>query len=168
MSNQPDWECIGQLGDVNPIDHGGYWILRDKTDVYPEEGELLVVPEDEDDEDGEYTIYRFILDRCTFINGVLSDNEHHPEHCAWWATTPEKMMERPQDGKGLSDVANCVGMDEEELVEDFCSEDALRRARAYQSVGNYHGFENLDSDPLRMKRWEVERRYESAKFKTPA
>ena len=48
MTNQPDWECIGQLGDADPIEHGGYWILRDKTGVYPEEGEFLVVPEDED------------------------------------------------------------------------------------------------------------------------
>ena len=66
--SQPAWECIAQLGDKNPIDHGGYWILRDTTGVYAEEAELLLVP---DDDDREYTIYRFTLDRCTFVNGVV-------------------------------------------------------------------------------------------------
>jgi hypothetical protein len=161
--SQPDWECIGQLGDASPTEHGGYWILRDKTGVYPHEGEYLEVPEDED---GEYLVYRIILDRCTFIDGVLSDNKFHPEHCAWWATTPEKMKERPQDGKGLTDVANSMGMEESELVEQFCSEDALERAQAYRSVGEYHGFYNLDSDPLRLTRAEVRRRYKGKMFKT--
>ncbi len=46
--SQPAWECIAQLGDKNPIDHGGYWILRDTTGVYAEEAELLLVPDDED------------------------------------------------------------------------------------------------------------------------
>jgi len=165
MSNQPDWECIGQLGDASPIEHGGYWILRDKTGVYPEEGELLVVPED----GGEYKIYRFILERCTFTDGVLSDNKSHPLHCAWWATTPEKMKERPQDGKGLTDIANFIGMDEEELVAQFCSEDALQRAMAYRAVGDYQGFNNLDDYPLTMKKLEVTNRYRGLRFRpTPA
>jgi hypothetical protein len=166
MSNQPEWECIGQLGDADPIEHGGYWILRDKTGVYPEEGELLVVPEDEN---GEYTIYRFILERCTFTDGVLSDNKFHPLHCAWWATTPEKMKERPQDGKGLTDIASFTGMDEEELVTQFCSEDALQRAMAYRAVGEYHGFHELDHEPLTMKKFEVTNRYRGLRFRpTPA
>lgn len=160
-NNQPGWECIGQLGDANPIDHGGYWILRDQTGVYPEEAELLVVPEDED---GEYTIYRFALYRCTFTDGVLSDNKFHPLKCAWWATTPEKFKERPQDGKGLADIANFTGIDEDELVTQFCSEDALQRAIAYRLLGEYHGFHELDNYPLMMSREEVIDRYKARRF----
>ena len=145
--SQPVWECIAQLGDKNPIDHGGYWILRDTTGVSSEEAELLIVPEDED---GDYTIYRFKLDRCTFINGVLGDNQFHPQYAAWWAKTE---VER-----------NAL----EELADHFCSEDVLKRAVAYRAVGDYHGFDNLDSYPLTMTRREVKARYRKLRFKTPA
>ena len=127
--SQPAWECIAQLGDKNPIDHGGYWILRDTTGAYTEEAALLMVP---DDEDGKYTIYRFTLDRCTFINGVLSDNKFHPDHAAWWAKTEEERKARPQDTTYLKNIADFIGMEVEELAEHFCSEDALKRAVAYR------------------------------------
>ena len=163
--SQPAWECIAQLGDKNPIDHGGYWILRDTTGVYPEEGELLIVPEEDG---GKYTIYRFILERCTFTDGVLSDNKFHPEHAAWWAKTEEERKARPQDSTYLKNIADFIGMDVEELADHFCSEDALKRAAAYRAVGDYHGFNNLDDYPLTMKRREVNARYKELRFKTPA
>ena len=163
--SQPAWECIAQLGDKNPIDHGGYWILRDTTGVYTEEAELLMVP---DDEDGKYTICRFTLDRCTFINGVLSDNKFHPDKSAWWAKTEEERKARPQDSTYLKNIADFIGIAVEELVDHFCSEDALKRAVAYRAVGDYHGFNNLDDYPLTMKRREVKARYKELRFKTPA
>jgi hypothetical protein len=163
--SQPDWECIAQLGDTDPIEHGGYWILRDKNGIYPEEGELLIAPEDEG---GEYIIHRFTLNRCTFIDGILSDNEFHPDHSAWWAGTEEERKARPQDSTYLKNIADFIGMDVEELAADFCSENALVRARAYQAVGDYHGFDNLDNYPLTMTRREVKKRYKELRFKTPA
>ena len=79
------------------------------------------------------------------------------------------MKERPQDGKGLTDIASFTGMDEDELVAQFCSEDALQRAMAYRAVGDYHGFKNLDDYPLTMKRGEVKKRYKGLRFRlTPA
>lgn len=159
--SQPEWKCIAQLGDASPVEYGGYWVFVDETGVYSPEAEHLYSPEEEDDE---YVAHRFSLDQCTFKNGVLSDNPFHPEHCAWWATTPEKMKERPQDGKGLTDIASYCGIDEEELVRMFCSEDPTERAHAYRVVGEYHGFENLDGYPLRMTQVEAEARYEDARF----
>ncbi len=147
------------------IDSTECWILRDKTGVYPEEGELLIVPEEDG---GEYTIYRFILERCTFTEGVLSDNKFHPEHAAWWAKPEAERKVRPQDTTYLKNIADFIGMDVEELAEHFCSDDALKRAAAYLAVGDYHGFENLDSYPLTMTRLEVKARYKELRFKTPA
>ena len=121
-----------------------------------------------DDEDGEYTIYRFTLHRCTFINGVLSDNTFHPEHAAWWAKPEAERNARPQDTTYLKNIADSIGMDVEELADQFCSEDALKRAMAYRAVGDYHGFENLDSYPLTMTRREVKSRYKELRFKTSA
>ena len=163
--SQPAWECIAQLGDKNPIDHGGYWILRDTTGVYSEEAELLIVP---DDEDGDYTIHRFTLERCTFIDGVLSDNKFHPDHAAWWAKPEAERNARPQDTTYLKNLADFIEMGVEELAADFCSEDALKRAMAYRAVGDYHGFDNLDNYPLTMKLGEVKARYKELRFKTPA
>ena len=162
---QPDWECIAQLGDANPIDHGGYWILRDKTGVYPEEAELLVVP---DVDGGEYTAYRFVLEPCTYINGVLSDNPFHPDKPAWWAGTKDDRKVRPQDTTYLKNIADFIGMEVDELADHFCSDDPLQRAMAYRAVGDYHGFDNLDSYPLTMTRREVKARYKEVRFKTPA
>lgn len=173
--SQPDWECIAQLGDAIPTEYGGYWIFRDKTGVYAPEGEYLFCPDsDDDDEDsdgpdaedreGPYTAYRFSLEQCTFIDGVLSDNQFHPDHCAWWATTPERIKARPQDGRGLEHVASCMGSTADELVAMFISDDIVDRARAYRMIGEYHGFVNLDQYPLHLTRAEVEERYNDPKY----
>ena len=159
--SQPDWECIAQLGDANPTEYGGYWIFRDKTGVYAPEGEYLFCP---DDEDGEYEVYRFSLDKCTFINGVLSDNKFHPECSAWFATPEVRRDERPQDTTYLSNIASCMDSSVEELIGMFTSDDIVERAEAYRMVGEYHGFMNLDEYPLHLTRAEVERRYDQPKY----
>lgn len=154
--SQPVWKLIGQLGDVNPLDYGGYFIYEDTTGVYDPEGELLIAPEDED---GEYKIYRFSLDRCTHINGILSDNEFHPDKSAWWAGSEAEKQARPQDTTYLSTICSTMDVTEEDLIRMFCSENPLERAHAYRLVGECHGFDNLDSYPLTMSRDEVEKRY---------
>lgn len=143
--SQPDWKLIANLGDVNPIDYGGYFVYRDRTGVYTEEAELLIA--DCDDSPDSWTVYRFPLDRCTLTDGVLSDNGYHPEYPAWFADS-------------LDGVASMIGQDPAELRSDLCSADPLVRARAYQAIGEYHGFENLDSYPLTFtSRSEVKQRY---------
>jgi len=140
---QPIWQQIAQLGDSHPVEYGGYWIFTDETGVYDAEAELLDSP---DHEDGEYIAHRFGLDRCTFIAGVLSDNRFHPDKPAWFADR-------------LASVAECMGAKLAEIIEMLCSDDAIERAAAYRMIGEYHGFDNLDSYPLVMTRAEAEARY---------
>lgn len=166
-TNQPNWECIGQLGDKNPIDHGGYFILRDRTGVYPEEGEKLFPPEDPDERGAKWEVRRFILDRCTYQNGILSDNQFHPNHAAWFAKPESERAERPQDTTYLKGVADYISSTVEEMIEWFCSENALDRARAYEAVGDYHGWANLDDYPLELTKTEVKRRYRLVKYRAP-
>lgn len=157
--NQPIWKLIANLGDINPIDHGGYFIYQDTTGKYAEEAELLISPEDDT---GTWTVYRFPLDRCTFrkSTATLSDNKFHPEICAWFAKRESERVKRPQDSTYLSNVAESAGISSAELRTLFCSENPLDRAHAYRAIGDYHGFENLDSYPLQIKsRAEVESRY---------
>lgn len=143
MNKQPEWEFVANLGDVSPLDYGGYFIFKDKTETYAPEAELLVEPCD-DSNDGPYLVYRFTLDRFKMKRGYLVALSEYVE---WFA-------------KDLESVASCVGSTEDELQDQFCSIDPLERAHAYRAIGEYHGFDNLDSYPLTLTRSEVEARYQ--------
>ena len=138
---QPVWSPVGNLGDADPLENGGYFVYRDLTEVYPEEAEHLAV-----NENGPRIVHRFILDRCTFVDGVLSDNPYHPDQPAWFA-------------KEIDDVANCTGITSADLIAQFCSIDPLERARAFRAIGEYFGFGELDSYPLSLTPQEAANRY---------
>ena len=55
MSKQPVWKFIANLGDANPIEHGGYFIFEDLTGVYSPEGEVW--------NPDEMKAYRIMLDK---------------------------------------------------------------------------------------------------------
>lgn len=148
-TKQPVWKLIAQLGDVHPIEYGGHFVFIDETGVYDPEAEILQA-----NDDGTWTAYRYSLDKCTLINGILSDNKFHPEIAAWFAHK-------------LSSVAECCDYDT--LAEDLCGENVVNRALAYDCIGNYFGFDNLDSYPLTFTdRAEVEARYSDCKYQSPA
>jgi hypothetical protein len=148
--SQPDWELIAELGDADPITYGGYFVYRDRTGVYREEAELLEVDAtDEYEEPTAWTVHRFGIDRCTDIGGVLSDNEYHPDYPAWFADD-------------IDAVASCMGYEPAGLRADLCSADPIARARGYQAIGEYNGFDNLDHDPITFTdRAELEARYQT-------
>lgn len=157
MSAQPKWKCIAKLGDVNPL-YGGYYVFQDESGVYTPEAEYVVCV-DEENERGPYHVYRFILDRCTYVNGVLSDNRYHPDHAAWFARPESERATRPQDTTYLSNVARSTGLSVEVLISCLTSDDPIQRAHAYRDIGEYHGFENLDCCPLVLSADEVSARY---------
>jgi len=157
--SQPKWKFVANLGDANPLDHGGYFIFVDETGVYPPQAEYLEVDEDARGR-SRYTVYRFNLEPCTYINNVLSDNKFHPDKSAWFATRESRRAERPQDTTYLSNLDSITdGNREEDLIASFCSDDPLERAQAWRVVGLYHGFDNLDSYPLHLNGREAARRY---------
>lgn len=148
-TNQPEWQCIANLGDVSPVDYGGFFVFIDRTGVYAPEAEYLDAPEDDT---GTWHAYRFILERCLQqIDGVLSDNEYHPEAPAWFADK-------------LESVAESAGMDERELRTDLCAKDPIRRAGAYQTLLGYFGPDEFDSDPLTLTRDEADARYSGPRY----
>ncbi len=160
--SQPTWKLIANLGDVNPVEHGGYFVYIDETGVYDPEACLLIAPDETEIktdtttpenvywEQGEWTEYRFSLERCTYdaANDILSDNKFHPDYPAWFAKPERERVERPQDTTYLQNIANSMGIEKAELIRLFCSENPIERAEAYRCIGEYHGLENLDSDPL--------------------
>jgi hypothetical protein len=148
-TKQPKWELIANLGDVHYLDHGGYFVYRDKTGVYPEEAELLVVGDSD-----EYTIYRFSLERLKMVKGFLVPIGYRPD----WPHPVERYDEWFHEK--LGDVADSIGTTKQELEKAFTSANPLERAHAYRAIGDYRGFENLDSYPLaHTSREEVARRY---------
>ncbi len=163
-TKQPKWKYIANLGDRSPIEHGGYFIYEDETGVYCPEGEKLIhfSPEENDSKQDVWHVYRFSLDKC--IRNVmhpytLSDNPYHPNLSAWFSPNEDEIKARPQDGRGLHDIAESCGIEFDELQKMFCSWNTLIRAHAWEMVGNHHGFENLDGYPLILNRAEVEARY---------
>jgi len=137
---------VANLGDVNPVDYGGYFIDVDETGVYPPEATWLEAPDDDAEGAARHAwlAYRVVLEPCTYTDGVLSDNPFHPELPAWFA-------------ESLDAVASCVGRDVAEIRADLCGADPCRRADAYRDIASYHGWDNFDSYPVRLTRREATR-----------
>lgn len=132
-------KLVANLGDVNPLTYGGLFVFENEGDYTCEHFDV--------GEEGEnVTVYRFDIPRCTFINGVLSDNEFHPNHPAWFADS-------------IGKIAECSGALRRELIDELCSSGPTSRAMAYQDIGRYHGFDNLDSYPITLTESELAARY---------
>lgn len=127
-TQQPDWKFIANIGDANPAEEGGVFLYEDKTGVYAPEAEIL-----EPRRHGVWKIHRVVLTKCTFEDGVLSDNPFHKDKPAWFA------------GKIGSTINTC---DHPDIIAHLCGDDIIDRARAYQSLWEYHGLENFDGYPL--------------------
>lgn len=167
--SQPNWKALANLGDAKPIDYGGYFVLEDTTGVYLPEVELIEInPEsEEEEEEGEENqspeeendspyawVYRFILEKHTFENGVLSDNPYHKDCAVWYA-------------KDLPSVSSSVDIPEEELRALLLSEDPIKRALGYRGIVYHFGPDEFDSYPLRLSRKELAERLSDEKYKLP-
>lgn len=148
MTEQPDWECIANLGDMNPIEHGGKFVLVDKTGVYAPEMEVVEQLVQEPDT---WRVWRFIMEPHTYVRGVLSDNKYHPELPVWYA-------------KDIPDIARMFDMTAEALIHALCSPEPRERAEGYYCLWSYYPAEEFDSYPLELDRAEVEERYSESPY----
>lgn len=145
-TQQPTWEPVANLGDANPIDNGGFFVLRDTTGVYPPEAVSL------EPSGRGWIAYRITLDPVTLTDGVLSDNRFHPLHPVWWSDR-------------LQSIASTVGRTPADLTADFLSSDPLQRAEAYRALLYSFGGGEFDSDHLWFEdRAEVEAYVEQLGF----
>lgn len=149
MTNQPSWKFVTNLGDVNPLDYGGLFIYRDETGVYPPEMERV-----ERVEGDELEIHRAPLDRFKLVEG-------HLVPFGWDETWPHAASAyKPWFEDDLQKIADFIDMKREHIVEALCSDDPIRLAAAYRAIGDYHGWENLDSYPLTLTEEEARERYD--------
>lgn len=175
--SQPEWVLVANLGDVGWKDHGGYFVYKDDTGVYGFEAEYLEEPEpcdrcewppDEEEEPDNYrdwqahvrtherwTAYRILLERYKIVEG----DKMVPVN--WEPSWPHPASSyEPWFRRYLDSVASTVDSTEEELIRMFCSSDPTELAWAYRELAMYHGWHELDSDPIRLTSDEVDARYE--------
>jgi hypothetical protein len=156
MTNQPKWELIAQLGDKNPLEHGGYWVFVDKKGVYTPEAEKLILC---DDNENINLVYRFSLDQLKMHNDMLISYRYD----STFPNAVESYKEWFSDD--IPSVASYVGMTTEQLQALFCSDNPIERAAAYEAIGDYFGYVNLDSDSLPYTKKEVKSRFNKALYK---
>jgi hypothetical protein len=149
MTNQPQWKRIANLGDAHPLSYGGYFVFVDETGEYAPEAEVLDVNNEHETDDDKltYTVHRFSLHQCTFINGILSDNPYHKATAAWFAP------------KNTIECESRYNITLDEFAKLLTSDNPLERAEAYREIGEYHGWDNFDHYPLRLTRAEAVERY---------
>jgi hypothetical protein len=121
MTQQPVWKFVANLGDVNLLDYGGLFVYVDTTGVYPPEAVKLIASED----DFSATVeYRFVLENLT-LETITSE---------WFYSS-------------LPEIASYIGSTTDALIASLLSSDPSIRARAWEAIGSYHGFLNLDQYP---------------------
>ncbi len=145
MTNQPKWVRAGTVGDISPVDYGGGIVFVDKTGAYAPEVEYYEPRGDDDN--ALIDVYRFSCDKCTYIDGVLSDNKYHPDHSVWF---------------NVADLQSQFN-DDTNLIQSFCGDDPMARASAWCEVGYYWGFDNLDNYPIALSRKDANKRAKGAK-----
>lgn len=161
MTKQPKWKLLANLGDVNPIEYGGYFVYVDETGAYDAEAERLEPPMDDVDEDdpsARWEVRRICLDRCKLVE----DDDHRVyvvpvRYDASWPYPVSRYAEWFTEA--LASIAEFVDTTVSDLRTNLCSEEPVRRALAYQAIYDYHGWDNGDSYPLTLTRAEVEERY---------
>jgi hypothetical protein len=142
-TQQPSFWCIANIGDVNPSEHGGGFVLVDRAGVYSPE--LLVLEALDDEEAGRHELHTILLERLTRIkheDGTygLSNNKFHPDHAAWFGGLIQL--------QGLSETC---GRSYSNLLNGFLSSCPIERAFAYRSAADYWGIANFDNYPRRLE-----------------
>ena len=165
MTNQPDWKFVGLLGDQgDPIEFGGTWVYIDRTGVYPPEAEYVQPPYHDPPYEGKdkrrWTVSRFILDKIYLVENVITAMRPgkqlpHPypsSYKEWWADYLDEMC-----------LTN--GMKRDDFLSLIMSDDPMKRAAAWQMIGEYHGMENLDSYPITLSHDEIEARHPRSEWR---
>jgi len=143
---QPEWKILYST-DYSCV-------YEDSTGVFAPE--MVVAQEYEDQGETKFQVYRFVLERCK----TIEDTETHKVYLLPYAYAydwPHPFRSYDEwFHKDLHNVAESVGSSVQALRVALCSEIIGERAWAYEAIGGYHGFDNLDSYPrtLTEEEWD--------------
>jgi len=150
MTKQPEWQCIANLGDASPIEHGGCFVMIDTTKVYPAEMEVWIPSVDDDGTKG--TAYRIILDQLVYIRGenLLINARIYKD----WLAGEELPHPIPHYNEWFASRAVAVN-----VQTYLSSDDPVDRAVGYRELCEYTGYYTFDQYPLKFTEEEARERY---------
>lgn len=147
---------LANLGDVDYIEHGGFFVFESTPPDLPCI-EILVEP----DEDGpqEWLSYLIEMEPHTytadgqdlptnFTSGILSDNQFHKSTAAWYADDLESVAETTDYPNGVAGLRT-----------DLCSGKPEIQAGAYQALVSYYGPYEFDQSPEVFTQQQAEKLY---------
>jgi hypothetical protein len=150
MNNQPSYWCIANLGDADPLSHGGKFVLIDRRGIY--QPSILILEPEESEPSWEdpiaYSLHTIEVDALMRPKPTsVSDNRFHPDNEAWFG-----------DEESLEAVANFIGVRLSDFIVDMLLTSCpLKRASAYIALADYHGIDNFDSYPQKLEREKAEK-----------
>lgn len=140
MSKQPEWRFFANIGDADPLIHGGIFIFTDATGVYLPEIEVFEPPEEaRSDEPGWYW-----GDECT----KFFDKKLAPKGTIW-----RFCVEKTHDDEWYWREADA------ETREALLSEDLIAQCQALMDIAHCYGLVNFDQYPTEIDYWEALERY---------
>lgn len=124
---QPRWHVAASLGDANPLDHGGSFVLIDSTGIYD--------PKLWRFDSESMQLHRFSIAQChRTASGEIGNSNLYPNRVAWfgWSTC-------------LGHVSSFAG--NPDLSRHLCGSNVIDRAWAYMALCDCHGSNLFDSCP---------------------
>jgi len=149
--SQPIWTFVTNLGDASPIEHGGIFLYKDETGVYPDE--IEIIESIEEVSPGKVLIYRVCLDQYKMVEEYLVPSGYDDS----WPFAA--CMYQSWFVEDLHSIADTVYRSYQELIDGLCSNDGKQRAMAYQNIAAYWGWADFDDYPQEMTKKKAEKRY---------
>jgi hypothetical protein len=126
-------KLLANLGDVNPVDHGGYFVINRNASKRLDPEYQLVILETIDEPIPTWYYGHISIDKCYYTNGILSDNQYHLDKPAWFA-------DWFKDYDPTCDDERDYHLKSRDYI---CSDDPIKRGSVYRDLGMYYGWENL-------------------------
>ena len=159
------YEIRAVVGDVNPIQYGGWLIGLKESHV----DAIVIEPIDWEETgkrqgDGiDCLTYRVALDRfklvCSVDDPINDTGFLVPDHWdnTWpWGPENHEWWDTPEFRQNFMDA---MQLPWSEFTDSICSGDSVKRALAWKEISEFYGMHELDDQPIRETEAELRKRF---------